>query len=386
MALEFDFPEDTKIGAGHVGLSAAHVLEFRSMVRHSALKVDKEARTVDDVILAQVGEAKGHGVEIEQSFLDDMSTYVSRKMSDRVQCNFGHRWNSLGFQLGAFSELRVEGKAFKGKLSVYKAADKSPEMKGMAEWFMDIADEDAKAVMCSIKFEPLHYYQYDDKGQKLIIQYSWYYGPMKVYESKPAYVAFKRLISCDVVDEGALTESLFSDASSGPRMFGEIIGAPGFVEWFKINYQHYPQLQEFYQEQDKFSIRKFFTSIFNNSKDMDPIASAPPAAPVAASTTPAPPAPAAPAQETTDLAALQASITAMQAQLTQLQATNTAQAAEITALKAQPAAAPAEVKNEDPARVEASASERPWENSEINKKARAFSAQANKASTAAAQA
>lgn len=372
--MEFAFPEPTTIQAGHVGMSTAQVLEFRATVSHSSLNIDKEARTVDNVILAQVGEAKGHGVEIEQSFIEDMATYSARKMSDRVQCNFGHRWNSLGFQLGYFSDLRVDGKKFRGKLHVYKAADKSPEMQGMAEYFMDIAAEDSKAVMCSIKFEPLHYYQYDDKGQKVIIQYSWYYGPVKAYESKPAYVAFKRLISCDIVDEGALTDSLFSDEASGPRAFAEIISAPGFVEWFKAHHQMFPQLAEFYAEQDKFSIRKFFTSIFSNaSHDMDPITNTPaPIVPLQEGQTrtgQGVPPEAAPSP--TELSALQSQLTALQEQLTQLQATNTAQAAEITALKAAPAATPTGVKDENPAGVNGT-EEFSYENDPINKRVKAM--------------
>jgi cell division protein FtsB len=68
---------------------------------------------------------------------------------------------------------------------------------------------------------------------------------------------------------------------------------------------------------------------------------------------------------------MQASITAMQTQITQLQATNTAQAAEITALKAQPAATPASVKTDDPARVETQEGFS-YEDDPINKRVKAM--------------
>jgi hypothetical protein len=367
MALEFDYPEHTTIGAGHMGLSSAQVIEFRSTLSRSTLNIDREARTVDNVILATIGEARGHGVEIEQSFLEDMDRYVTKKMAGRVQCNMGHQWNSLGFQFGYFSGAKIDGKKYQAKLTVYKAAEKSPEMRGMGEWFFDLAEEDPKAVMCSIKFEPDHYYQYDDKGQKVIIPYSWWSGPQKAYEKKAAFVAFKRLISCDIVDEGALTDSLFSDADqSAGRTLAGIVNAPGFTEWFKLNYSHFPQLAEFYQQQSQFSLRNFFTSIF--AKEMDPKSTAP----VAPAATVVEAAATSPVAETTDLAAINESITALQKQITDLTALNAAQATEITALKAAPAATPAAVKTEDPARVDMSADENVWDKNPINMRARSF--------------
>lgn len=370
MALEFDYPEQTTIGAGHMGLSSAEVLEFRTTLSRSALNIDREARTVDNVILATIGEARGHGVEIEQSFLDDMDRYVTKKMSGRVQCNMGHQWNSLGFQFGFFSGAKIDGKQYKAKLTVYKAADKSPEMRGMGEWFFDLAEEDPKAVMCSIKFEPDHYYQYDDKGQKVIIPYSWWSGPQKAYEKKAVFVAFKRLISCDIVDEGALTDSLFSEADQGAgKMLSSIVSAPGFVQWFKDNHTHFPQLAEFYSQQDKFSFRNFFTSIF--AKEMDPKSTAPvaPAAPVVeAAATP----PVAPVADATLQAASNEALAALQKKIDDLTALTAAQATEITALKATPAATPAAVKTEDPARVDMSADENLWDKNPINMRARSF--------------
>lgn len=289
--MQFDFPVDTSVDAHEVGLSGADVLEFRVSLARTELNIDREARTIDNVILARVQEARGHGVEIEQSFLRDMHKYVTNSMGDRVQSNYGHRYNALGFQLGFFSNLRINKDHYVGKLSVYKAADKSPEMKGISEWFFDIAEEDPKAVMCSIKFEPLHYYQYDDAGRKVIIQYSWWSGPVKAYENKPAYVAFKRLISCDIVDEGALTDSLFSSSDQGaPRMFADIVNAPGFIEFLRSNHQHFPQLQSFYRDLNTWTLGKFFGNLFTQNTNTGMNTDAPaPQTTEAASTTPASP-------------------------------------------------------------------------------------------------
>src|SRR5688500_367881 len=103
--MEFAFPEIQVLGAG---AAAVHTIDFKANLNRKDLNIDRDARTIDNVILAQVGEARGHDVEIEQEFLDDMNQYVIRKMGGRVQCNFGHRYDSLGFQLGQFGDLRIE--------------------------------------------------------------------------------------------------------------------------------------------------------------------------------------------------------------------------------------------------------------------------------------
>lgn len=363
--MEFDYQEETAT------IGSAHVLQFRANLDHKALNINREDRTIDNVILAKVGEARGHGVEIEQSFIEDMNRYVRNKMTDRVQCNYGHQWDSLGFQLGAFSNLRVKDNAFVGKLKVYKAADKSPEMSGVAEWFFDLAEEDPKAVMCSIKFVPKHYYQYDEKGQVVIIRYSWWSGPEKVFENKPAYVAFKRLMSCDIVDEGALTESLFSANDDGAaRMLQQIVNAPGFKDFMRDNHEHFPQLSEFYKDKFETSFTKFAKSLFSKKHQSNPIPMEEnkPAAPPAA-----PPAPVQAAENTPDINALiEAAVKPLRDQITALAATNQSQAAKIVELEKKPAADPVQTRTDDPARVDLSTNQDGFMNSPMNRRVAAM--------------
>jgi hypothetical protein len=54
-------------------------------------KVDKEKRIISDVILCQVGEAKGHGVHLEQSFIDAGIAYAQKHHTKvGMKCRFGH--------------------------------------------------------------------------------------------------------------------------------------------------------------------------------------------------------------------------------------------------------------------------------------------------------
>ncbi|HZV71641.1 MAG TPA: hypothetical protein VFG10_18950 [Saprospiraceae bacterium] len=257
-------------------------IEFRTKSNaETKLSIDREGRTIDDVLLIRTGEADGHGFSVEASFLSDMSKYIRKEMGGRVQCNMGHRWDALYFQLGRFDggKVSADGTEFRAQLSVYKAADKSPAMKDMAEWFMDLAEEDPQAVMCSIKFESAGFYQYDDKGVKVYVQSNWWSGPEKQFKNKPVFVEFARLFSCDIVDQGALTDSLMSNDGQNnvARALAEIHDAPNFLEFMRENEDHFPKLQAFFGDKYQFSLAKLFPSIFK-SKSMDPKETPAPAA------------------------------------------------------------------------------------------------------------
>jgi len=339
-------------------------IEFQTKaINGTRLNIDREARTITDVLLIRAGEADGHGFNVEASFIEDMFKYIRKSMGGRVQCNMGHRYDANFFQLGRFNgfKLSEDGQECRASLTVYEAADKSPAMAGMADWFLDLAEEDAEAVMCSIKFEAGGYYQYDKKGTKVYLQSSWYSGPVKQFEDKPVFVEFKRLFSCDIVDQGALTDSLFS-ATGGPtsaaRTFAEIVNAPGFIEWMREHEDHFPQLQAYYQDKFKWSLGRFFSGIFTQSKDMSTETQvtqpeAPEETPVALAPVAAEPATEQMAAPHPDIEALSSQVAQLQAETTRLLEELAARDARITELSAQPAAEPTTFATEPAGRVNA---------------------------------
>jgi len=371
--MEFDFPDIVDTSTG--------LLTFKANNAGASFNIDKEARLVKNVKVARVGEARGHDMWVEMQFLQDAVSYAKRKMSGRVPVYMGHRWDPNFYQMGYLFNIRIEGEEILADLKIYESADLSPAGGDMPEWFFSLAAEDPSAVNLSMSFAASGMYQYDSKGDKVMLAFDYYNWRWKKVDDKgKMYVGFGSWNSTDIVHKGALTDTLFSAEEDTPASiaFTQFANSEGFIEWYKHNIDRFPQLNLFYQARSRFSLGKFFTGLFSNqsnpSLSMDPVNNP---TPVAEPTTP-------PAIETsaaapaTDLSALQTQLTALQEQITQLQATNTAQAAEIVALKnATPAAAPVGVRSEDPPVVGLSTNPRPWENSPINREARGYASKAN---------
>jgi hypothetical protein len=191
--------------------------------------VDMENRVLKNVILAKVGEAKGHGMCIEQKFIDDMVALAA----NGVRSNFGHNWNNLGLQLGRVQGVKTNGDMAIGDLYIYANADSSPRVPQMGTWVMNQAKEDPESLMLSISFKPSYYYQLDDEGKEIQVQEDWWGDFKRQFDDRPVYVAIAQLYSVDVVDSGALTEKMFNE--------GEKQESKGFfhaiMQYFKGNNQ-----------------------------------------------------------------------------------------------------------------------------------------------------
>jgi len=179
--------------------------------RGASSKIDAETRVITDVIMCQAGEAKGHGVWLETSFIEDAAKFA-QKHSKGLKSRFGH-YAGEGAQLGRFKNIRQEGDKLLGDMHLLKSADSSPKNPGMASWLLSLADEDPDFVMCSIVFYIDHYYQYDRSGKKIKV---WVYDEdgswVSANRKMKIYVAIKSLEACDIVESGAATERLFSAA------------------------------------------------------------------------------------------------------------------------------------------------------------------------------
>jgi len=169
-------------------------------------KIDSEKQIIYDVVLCQAGEAKGHGEWLEPEFLEDMVGYAQSELNDSVPCYFGHNYDNLGKQLATIQNIRLssDGNQALGDLHIYKSADNSPKLPNMGSWVMQLAEEDKTAINLSIKFKAAGYYQKNKKGEKITVDWATVSAKNKVF------VEFKSLISCDVVDKGAATETLYS--------------------------------------------------------------------------------------------------------------------------------------------------------------------------------
>lgn len=216
-------------------------------------RVSFEERTITDVIMCQCGEAKGHGVHLEQSFIEAGIAYANKHHSKiGLKCRFGHPAMSndaLGTEVGRFRNFRVVDDKMVADLHIFTSANLSPTHPGAGDWILSMAEEDPNAIMCSIVFQPGRYYQYDNEGNKIYVGEYDKDGKWVSANSKmKVYPELEKLFATDLVDEGAATDKLFS-AIANPDKFAVI--ATGFLDEnprIAEFLQHNPEkLQEFLQ-------------------------------------------------------------------------------------------------------------------------------------------
>ncbi len=188
-----------------------------------ASRIDAENGIILGVIMCQVGEALGHGVWLEQEFMDAGIAYAQKHHAQKgMKARFGHPSMSnetLGTEMGRFKNFRVEADKMVADLHLFESADLSPTQPGMRKWMLSMAKEDPSAIMCSIVFKIASFYQRDPEGNKYDIEYKredysgfWVSKDSK-YKFDPdgkIYVSLKELMFCDIVDQGAATDKLFS--------------------------------------------------------------------------------------------------------------------------------------------------------------------------------
>lgn len=222
--------------------------------------VDKEAGIISNVILCQVGPAKGHGVHLEQEFIDAGIAYAQKHWAKvGLKSRFGHpnmSNDALGTECGRFRNFRVEEDKMVADLHLYDSANLSPTHPGMKDWLLSMAAEDPNAIMCSIVFTPDHYYVKNEEGEKLKLKYNDRRERWETEDGESLgnydkfYVALRELQATDIVDEGAATEKLFS-AIVNKDKFAVIATEffdqhPEVLQFLKDNPDKFPQFVEVY--------------------------------------------------------------------------------------------------------------------------------------------
>ena len=173
--------------------------------------VDMENRIIRNVIIAQVGEAQGHGFSVEQNFIED----VVAQSQAGVKSNLGHNRDNMGKQLGRLTNVHTTESAALGDLNVYKNAD-SVLLNGapMGQWVLNQAQEDPSSLMLSIRFSAKYFYQYNADGNEEVLKSDMWGDAIPQFKNKPIYAKLNQLKSVDVVDDGALTDAMFSENES----------------------------------------------------------------------------------------------------------------------------------------------------------------------------
>lgn len=237
----------------------------------AADRIDRENGVLYDVVMAEEGEAKGHGMHLEAEFIEDLVAYDQKHYSKRgLKNRFDHPGacdGTMGTQMGYFRNFRTKKKGSKmqaiADLHLLSAADLSPTKPNMREWMLRMAEEAPDFVMQSIVFKPGRYYQRDKAGEK---KYIWEYTKEKAEDGREydtwipsdpslgkVYVEFGKKgehYYTDTVEAGAATNALFSNEAN-PHLF-----VSQALAWL----DDHPQLKEFArQHPDK--VQQFLLSL-----------------------------------------------------------------------------------------------------------------------------
>lgn len=185
------------------------------------LKVDAENGIIRDVSVCTAGEAKGHGLMLEQSFIDDVAR-LGNDWKQGVKCRFGHpnmSNESLGTYLGRFTNFRVEGIKAIADLQLDEVAKKAPGG-DIYTYVLEMATKNPDMFGTSITFQYKYTYFYDKDGQKVKGE-----NP----DDGPTFASIEKLTGTVVVDEPAANPGgLFSSNQFNADKFA--VRITGFLD------------------------------------------------------------------------------------------------------------------------------------------------------------
>jgi len=174
------------------------------------LQIDFEKGIIRKVSVCSKGEARGHGINLDESFIKDLLSQ-GEKANHGVKCRFGHPSpynDAIGTLIGVFKNFKLsdDNSQIYADLYLSESAKKSPHG-NLFEYTLSLAEHHPKHFGTSIvNFEP-SYYQYDAEGNKKeLMGYNDYNADKEIYMKLGFFEA------CDLVDSPAANPAgLFSN-------------------------------------------------------------------------------------------------------------------------------------------------------------------------------
>ena len=178
-------------------------------------EIDHEQGIIRGVSVCTVGEAKGHGINLDREFIST----VARMGGDRKQglkARFGHPnmcSTALGTFLGRFKNFREENDQAKADLFLSNEAKETPHG-NLFDYVLGMAENEADMFGTSIVFTPGKEYVRDEDGNKVYDFYETNEVGVRFskdqWKDSPVYVECDELHACDTVDDPAANDGLFS--------------------------------------------------------------------------------------------------------------------------------------------------------------------------------
>lgn len=194
----------------------------------STINVDKERSVLLGVSVVEIGEAKGHGLSIELSFLKDLIK-LSRKQNGGVKSNYDHP-SSYNSGFGNFAGNVVNFRLSEDETKVLADINLDQEIgkaanKEKYNYAMLMAEKYPNKIGMSIAFQAGWPYQYDEDGKRINYRVKAKSGEYVRHKSwswdRKVYATINGLDAVDFVDEPAATSGLFSVGSDDIKTYFE---------------------------------------------------------------------------------------------------------------------------------------------------------------------
>jgi hypothetical protein len=224
-----------------------------------SLKVDVETGTIKGVAIARVGEAKGHGVFLDQEFINEIVRLGNAKQNAKgepsgIKVRFGHPnmcSTALGTFLGRAKNFYVEGEFARADLFLSRSAKDAPGG-DLFNYVLQLAKTNPDMFGMSIVFEP---------GQSIKIGEDG----IKIPETDPefdsidgnVFTSINKLLAADVVDDPAATDDGIFSAKFGNESFAGMVTE--FLDLhphiYKIVHDNPSVMQEFMARYDEYQTK-----------------------------------------------------------------------------------------------------------------------------------
>jgi uncharacterized small protein (DUF1192 family) len=187
------------------------IVRFRSTAfRAAPQQINREQRVIAGAALCTRGEALGHGLWLDSTFIDQITELAKAASARGLKARFAHPGlcsDGLGTYLGRWKDCQRDGDVFRGTLHLSATAHSTP--KGdLAGYVLDLAEEDPTAFGTSIVFscdigamERFEAKYKDAEGR--------FQSPDPDNTDSLPHARCAELFGCDVVDEPAANPSGF---------------------------------------------------------------------------------------------------------------------------------------------------------------------------------
>jgi hypothetical protein len=198
------------------------MVRFRTLPTSNAeLRVDREARVINGVAVIELGEAKGHGLGIDKTTLQQTADLINKAGTLGLKSRFTHPGmcaDGMGKMLGRVRNARVLGSQVVADLHFAKAASNGPDG-DLAGHVMDLAEEDPTSCGLSIVFSGVPAWVMSDGTETPTRRKNAAGGTESVPRphnsvGEMPFARVAKLTAADVVDEPAATSGLLAAAFS----------------------------------------------------------------------------------------------------------------------------------------------------------------------------